>query len=68
MEKERKQSLLYGMGKELVLCPICEGEKMVGKISFNGAICYYKDGTVINEPCKFCNGNGIVSKHKRGKL
>ena len=63
MEKEREQSILYGMGKELVVCPICEGKKTVKKVSAKGTICYYSDRvTAIRVPCGRCNGNGIITK------
>jgi len=65
MEKERKQSLLYGMGEELIICPICKGRHMIDKISSNGEICYYGDRTTpIREPCKRCNGTGIIHKRR----
>jgi len=63
MEKEREQSILYGMGEELIICPVCEGKHMVEKKSSNGEIHFYSDRiTVIKEPCPRCNGVGFIMK------
>ena len=65
MEKERKQSILYGMGEELIICPICKGMKIIMKTNTNGEICYYGDRvTAIREPCPHCNGTGIIMKRR----
>jgi len=61
MEKERKQSLFYGMGEELVLCPICEGKKAIKKE-------HYSDRSLAKLPCPCCNGTGKITEHKRRKL
>lgn len=49
---------------KLIICPACEGKKVVSKTS-NGEPCYYSDRiTVMRMPCVACNGSGLVPEDK----
>jgi len=55
------------VGKNTKRCPVCKGKKVVEKVR-NDEICYYADRiTVIKEPCRRCNGNGIIMKGTKKK-
>ena len=49
---------------KLPTCPACKGKKIVEKISTEGKVCCYGDRSIIREPCKVCNGTGIVTQEK----